>query len=70
MDTILIELKNEKALQLLMDLEALSLIRLIRQDVAPVKNLSKKYAGSLDPDIAENLQNHISSSREEWQRPI
>ena len=32
----------------------------------PKKRLSEKYAGKLPDDIAEELQNYVTQSRNEW----
>jgi|AntRauTorcE11897_2_1112592.scaffolds.fasta_scaffold45940_2 hypothetical protein len=71
MKTVLVEIKNEKALALLRNLESMKLLRLLDEDTAtPAQNLSDKYAGKLSKEVAEELQNHIEKSRSEWERDI
>jgi hypothetical protein len=69
-DTILIQITNSKALKLILDLEELSLIRVLERNVQPAKKLSEKYAGKLSPVVGEQLQQHIEQSRNEWERDI
>lgn len=71
MKTVTVEIKNEKALALLRNLESLKLLRLVDEDnPKPKQNLSDKYAGKLSKDVAEELQNHIEKGRDEWERDI
>lgn len=66
METLLIQVNNEKARQLLRDLEDLSLIKVIETSGQPKANLSDKYAGKLPADVAEKLHNHVSEGRKDW----
>ena len=68
MDTMLIQLTNHRAAALLHELEELHLIKVLKENIQPRKKLSEKYAGKLPPDIADNLQKHITESREEWNK--
>jgi hypothetical protein len=70
MDTLVIQLTHQKALKLLMDLEELKLIRVLGKHEQPVEKLSQKYAGKLSSDIGEQLQQHVTQSRNEWERNI
>ena len=85
MDTVLIELTNNKALRLLQQLEDLHIIRLLKKNVVSDKGnavgekallpttLRKKasdYKGIISPDLADQMQTHIKQSREEWQQRI
>lgn len=63
MQTVLIQITNEKAYKLLEDLEDLQIIRVISKS-AP--KLSEKYAGKLPADLAEELQHYVAQSRNEW----
>jgi len=69
MQTILIELTNAKALKLLKDMEALDLIKLLPQETEK-QNLADKYFGKLDNVVAEEMQEYIKKSREEWDQNI
>ena len=68
METILIQLTHRKALKLLLDLEELQLIRVLKKNVHTEQKLSDKYAGKLSQEIGEQLQQHITQSRKEWER--
>jgi hypothetical protein len=67
METVLIEIKNNKALKLIEDLEDLQLIKVLKKIKDKVK-LSEKYAGKLPQNIADEMQNYVSKSREEWNK--
>lgn len=66
METVLVQIKNIKAYRLLEDLEDLHLIKLLKKNAQSAQKLSEKYAGKLPPGIAEELQNHVTQSRNEW----
>ena len=68
MDTMLIQLTNQKAFKLLHELEELHLIKVLKQNFGSSKNLSEKYAGKLPSDVADELQKYVSQSREEWEK--
>ena len=70
MDTLVIQLTHEKALKLLLDLEELQLIRVLKKEEQTNKKLSDKYGAKLPADIGEQLQQHITQSRKEWERNI
>jgi len=66
MDTLLIQVTNQKAIGLLHELEELHLIKVLKENVSFPQKLSEKYAGKLPSDIAEELQNYVTQSRNEW----
>jgi len=68
METILVEIKDNKAYRLLEDLEDLQLIKVLKEPRQPRQKLSEKYAGKLPSEIVEELQNDVSQSRQEWNR--
>ncbi|MCB0582200.1 MAG: hypothetical protein KDD10_23170 [Phaeodactylibacter sp.] len=70
MDTWIIQLKDPKALKLLLDLEELQLIRLVEKTMLSTEKLSEKYRGKLPANEGEALQQHIQQSREEWENRI
>jgi hypothetical protein len=71
MGTVVIGLKNEKVLKLLQDLKEMHLIRLVYfQAEGTYKKLSEKYAGRLSSKVAEEMQEYIVKSREEWDKNI
>ena len=48
-------------------LEELHLIKVLKENFAPVKTkLSDKYAGKLPSGIADELQDYVTKGREEW----
>jgi hypothetical protein len=51
---------------LLEDLEDLHIIKALKKSNQPKQKLSEKYAGKLPADIADELQNYVIQSREEW----
>jgi hypothetical protein len=67
MDTMLIELTEQKATGLLHELEGLRLIKIIRGNNNLFKTkLSDKYKGFLTYEEGQQLNNHISQMRSEW----
>lgn len=70
METLTIQLTSPKILKLIKELEELKLLRVIDNDKSEYNSLSKKYAGKLPKDIAEKLQQHIETSRNEWNKSI
>ena len=66
METMLIELTNEKAAKLLYELEELHLIKVLQKSRQAKEKLSTKYAGSLPGDVADEIQNYVAESRGEW----
>jgi hypothetical protein len=69
MNTVLIQINNNKAYKLLEDLEDLHLIKLLGKTDAKVqKKLSEKYAGMLPSNVAEELQKYVTESRKQWSK--
>ncbi len=67
MDTMLIQLTNQKAAGLLHELEALHLIKVLEENIAPAKpRLSDKYKGILTKEEGKKLNKHIEQMRSEW----
>lgn len=66
MDTMLIQLTNQKAVGLLHQLEELHIIRVLKENVKTGKKLSEKYAGKIPAAIADDLQKQVTQSRTEW----
>ena len=66
METLLLQINNNKAYRLLEDLEALHLIKVLKKSILSKQRLSEKYAGKLPSDIADELQNYITLGRNEW----
>ncbi|MBK9211990.1 MAG: hypothetical protein IPO14_03280 [Saprospiraceae bacterium] len=66
METVLIQINNNKAYRLLEDLEDLHIIKVLKKSIQPQQKLSEKYAGKLPADVAEELQKYVTQSRNEW----
>lgn len=66
METVLIQINNNKAYKLLEDLEDLQIIKVLKKSIEPQQKLSEKYGGKLPSDIADELQDYVSKSRNEW----
>lgn len=66
METIMVQITNNKALKLLQELEELNLIKLLKKNTDTSQKLSEKYAGKLSSATVEKLQQHIKQSRNEW----
>lgn len=66
METVFIQISNSEAYKLLEDLEDLHIITGLKKNIQPLQNLSEKYAGKLTSEVAEELQNYVSQSRNEW----
>lgn len=66
-DTMLIQVTNKKAVGLLRELEELHLIKVLKENFAPVKTkLSDKYKGSISKIQGQNLNEHVKEMRSEW----
>lgn len=66
METVLVQITNNKAYKLLEDLEDLQIIKVLKKSIQPQQKLSEKYAGKLPSDIADEIQNFVNESRSEW----
>jgi len=66
METVLVQINNNKAYRLLEDLEELLIIKVLEKSIQPKQKLSEKYAGKLPADIADELQNYVTQGRNEW----
>ncbi|GAB3018921.1 hypothetical protein GCM10027051_24980 [Niabella terrae] len=66
-NTMLIQVTNQKAVGLLHELEELRLIKVLKENYAPVKTkLSDKYKGIISKEQGKNLNEHIKQMRSEW----
>ena len=64
MVTISVQLKNDKAIKLLRELEELNLIKLLNEK-SSVKKV--KIVGKLSDRTVKALHKHVVTSREEWE---
>lgn len=70
METVLVQINNSKAYKLLEDLEDLNIIKVLTKSIEPKQKLSEKYAGKLPGDVADQLQDYVTQSRNEWNNTI
>ena len=66
METLVIQINNSKAYKLLADLEDLHILKVIKRTTNQPLSLSEKYAGKLSSATANDLQDYVKQSREEW----
>ena len=66
METVLVQINNNRAYKLLEDLEDLHVITVLKKSIQSNQSLSEKYAGKLPADIADELQNYVAQSPNEW----
>lgn len=67
MDTMLIQLTNQKAAGLLHELEELKLIKVLKANITfPDTKLSCKYKGIISKEQGQKLNEHIQQMRKEW----
>lgn len=67
MDTILIQPTNQKATELLHQLEELHLIKILKKEKKFSKTkLSDKYRGIISKEEGKDLNKHIHKMRQEW----
>ncbi len=71
MDTLLIQLTNQKAAKLIQDLEDLQIIKVLSKGSSKEK-LSDKFKGSLNLTDQEynDIQHQLTHMRNEWERNI
>ncbi len=69
METVTVEIRNEKAMNLLKELEDLDIIR-IHTTIKKERSGSKaeKYRGRLSKATADNLLKYTRESRNEWEK--
>jgi hypothetical protein len=72
MDTMLIQVTNQKAIGLLHELEELNLIKVLEENVAPRQRLSERFAGALNltDEQYNEFQEYLAQTRNEWERNI
>ena len=67
MDTMLIQLTNQKAAGLLHELEELHLIKVLKENIGIASpKLSDKYRGIITIEEGQKLNEHIEKMRQEW----
>ncbi|GAB6012116.1 hypothetical protein [Viscerimonas tarda] len=63
METVIVQISDNKAYKLLEDLEELQILKVLKKVVQPSQKLSEKYAGKLTSNVADELQNYVTQSR-------
>ncbi len=74
MATLTIQINNNKALKLIQDLEALDLIRILKNKKLATTTTEKKLSAILDKSITQNqadkMTKELNQMRNEWERNI
>jgi len=66
METLIIELTNQKAYKILKDLEDLNIIKVVKKP-STLSSLRKKIQTKMSN---EDIDKQLHNLRDEWQRPI
>ncbi len=66
METLRIQILNPKVMGLIRELEKLELIKVIKETNQPTQKLSDKSIGKLQVEIANDMQEYVRKSRNEW----
>jgi hypothetical protein len=67
MKTVLIEIKNPKAIALLHELEELNILKIVKESLLNKKiKLSEKYRGVFTEEDTRNFDEYTNKSRKEW----
>ena len=68
METVLLQINNQKAYRLLEDLEDLHIIKVLKKDRQSSQKLSERFAGKLNLSNEEynQFQKYMQDSRNEW----
>lgn len=68
METVIVELKSNKAMKLLKDLESMDLIKIHQHErISEAKDKASKYKGSISKESADQLLKHVEEMRNEWE---
>ncbi len=68
METILIEVKNNKAYQFIKFLEELNFLKILTKDSRKSKKISEQFSGKLSKDTANKMIEELNQSRGEWEQ--
>lgn len=68
MDTLIIKIRDRKAIKLIQDLELLNLIQIIPPAIKTASKLSDKMQGSLSKEQAADYYEQIDTLKDEWER--
>ena len=69
MQTVTIDIINEKALSLLKNLEGLNLIRIRKNSVEPKDSINRiaQYKGAMQKESIEDIDNQLNELRQSWE---
>lgn len=68
METVTVEIKSNKAMKLLKDLENLDMIKIHKsRGKQDTKDKAAKYRGFMSAANADHLLKHVEESRNEWE---
>ena len=72
METILLQINNDKAYRLIEDLEALNIVKVLEKFGQQKQKLSARFAGSLNLSDKEytDFQDALNQGRSEWEKNI
>lgn len=72
METVLLQINNNKAYKLIEDLEALDIVKVLKKSSQSKEKLSARFTGSLNlsDDEYNNFQDSLTQNRNEWERDI
>lgn len=65
--TVTIDIINDKAMKLLQDLELLQLIRMRKEKTPSVTNWAERYKGAMSKQPLTDIDNQLNELRNEWE---
>ena len=68
METVIVQINDNKAYKLLENLEELHILKVIKKSKKQTLSLSEKYAGKLTSKTTDELQDYVNESREQWNK--
>jgi len=68
METVIVQINDNKEYKLLENLEELHILKVIKKSKKQTLSLSEKYAGKLTSKTADELQDYVNESREQWNK--
>ncbi|MBK9255043.1 MAG: hypothetical protein IPM42_06105 [Saprospiraceae bacterium] len=65
--TVTIDIINEKAIKLLQDLELLQLIRVRKEQNLPITNWANRHKGSMTKQSLDEIDDQLEKLRDGWE---
>jgi hypothetical protein len=65
--TVTIDIINDKAIKLLQDLELLNLIRMRKENTPSITNWSERYKGAMSKQPMVDIERQLKELRNEWE---